>query len=125
MESSKKVQTNLFAGQEPRPQAWRWDVWTRSGKEELGHGGAALPYRHCQASPVAQRQGHRQAEGVRAKSFSRVRLFAKQEMWLQSLGRKITKEMTPHSSILDRENLQDEEKPGGLQSRGSQESDMA
>ena len=50
---------------------------------------------------------------------------AKQEMWVQSLGLEdsLEKEMTIHSGILDWE-IQWTEKHGGLQSMGSQESDM-
>ena len=48
-----------------------------------------------------------------------------QEMWVQSLGREVPlqEEMAIHSSILAWEIPRTEE-PGGLQSMGSQESDM-
>ena len=48
-----------------------------------------------------------------------------QETWVQSLGQEdpLEKEMENQSSILTREILWTEE-PGGLQSMGSQESDM-
>ena len=48
-----------------------------------------------------------------------------QEMWVRSLGQEdpLEKEMAIHSSILAWEIPQTEE-PGGLQSMGSQETDM-
>ena len=48
-----------------------------------------------------------------------------QEMWVQSLGQEdpLEEEMATHSSILAWKILWTEE-PGGLQSMGSQESDM-
>ena len=49
-----------------------------------------------------------------------------QETWVQSLGQEdlLEKEMAAHSSILVRK-IPWTEKPGRLQSMGSQESDMA
>ena len=54
------------------------------------------------------------------------RLPAMQETWVQSLGQEdpLKKEMTTHSSILAWR-IPWIEEPGGLQSMGSQESDMA
>ena len=52
-------------------------------------------------------------------------LSAMQEMWVQSLVREdpLKKEMVAHSSILGWE-IPWTEEPGGLQSMGSQESNM-
>ena len=53
------------------------------------------------------------------------RLPAMQETWVQSLGQEdpLEKEMATHSSILAWK-IPWTEEPGGLQSMGSQESDM-
>ena len=53
------------------------------------------------------------------------RLPAMWETWVQSLGQEdpLEKEMATHSSILARR-IPWTEEPGGLQSMGSQESDM-
>ena len=50
-----------------------------------------------------------------------------QEMWVQSLGQEdpLKKEMATHFSILAWEIQWTEEPGGGLQSMGSQESDMS
>ena len=49
-------------------------------------------------------------------------LLAMQETWVQSLGQEdlLEKEMATHSSILAWKKISRTEKPGGLQSMGSQ-----
>ena len=88
-----------------------WTAWEGGG----GTDRVALTYAPYQASPVAQwpRPAAKQ-ECVRL--LSRVRLFAKQEMWLQSLGGEdpLGEEVAPHSTILDGK-ITRIEKPGGLQ----------
>ena len=50
---------------------------------------------------------------------------AMQEIWVRSLGQEVPleEEMATHSSILAWKNPMNREKPTGLQSMGSQESD--
>ena len=116
---------NLFAGQEPRRRRGDWMCGHGVGRRSWDSESAALPYRHCQASPVAQRQRPTAKQRCVRLVTQSCPTFcqAGDVVSIPGQGRS-PEEMTPHSSILDGK-ITRTEKPGGLQSRGSQESDMA